>query len=167
MSLATIVDLVTAAALVFGVVFGAIQLRHLRQQRRVQTALELVHSFQTPEFVRGYLLIRDLPDGLTMGEVESRLGEDRQHVYLVMTTFESLGILVQRRELPLRLVEDFFSGPIIVAWRKLRPYIEEERRATGRETVSEWFQWLAERVVAHESAAPPVPAHVEHAGWKP
>ena len=44
MSLATIVDIVTAAALVFGVVFAAIQLRHLRDQRRVQSALELVHA---------------------------------------------------------------------------------------------------------------------------
>jgi hypothetical protein len=147
MSLTAIVDLVTAAALVFGVVFGAVQLRHLRDQRRIQSDLELLHSYQTPEFVRGFILSWKLPEGLPMQEIESRLGEDMRHLYFLMATWESLGVLVHRRDIPLELVE-------------------AERQLTNRATAFEWFQWLAERIMEHEKIHHPTPAYVEHAKWK-
>jgi len=40
-------------------------------------------------------------------------------------------------------------------------------RETGRETVGEWFQWLAERFAEREGAAPPVPANVQYRDWRP
>jgi hypothetical protein len=166
MSLTAIVDLITAAALVFGVVFGAVQLRHLRDQRRVQSDLELLHSYQTPEFVRGFILSWRLPEGLPMQEIESRLGEDMRHLYFLMATWESLGVLVHRRDIPLELVEDFFSGAIVVSWRSLRTLVEAERQLTSRDTAFEWFQWLAERILEREAASLPVPAYIEHAKWR-
>ncbi len=165
-SLTTVVEIVTAAALVFGVIFGAIQLRHLRDQRRAQSELELVHSFQTSDFVRGLVASISLPEGLSKKEIEAHLGDDILYAYLLMTTWESLGVLVYRKELPLRVVEDFFSGPVVLSWRNLRLYVAEYRAETGRETVFEWFQWLAERIMAHESREPATPAHIEHKSWK-
>jgi hypothetical protein len=31
----------------------------------------------------------------------------------------------------------------------------------------EWFQWLAERFLDREQAAPPVPAHIAYRHWRP
>ena len=76
-------------------------------------------------------------------------------------------ILVFRGEVSIDLVDDFFSGPIVVSWRKLQCYFFDERRETGRETVGEWFQWLAERFAEREGAAPPVPANVQYRDWRP
>jgi hypothetical protein len=43
----------------------------------------------------------------------------------------------------------------------------EERVARGRETLLEWFQWLAERMIERESKVPVVPAYRAHVNWRP
>jgi hypothetical protein len=35
-----------------------------------------------------------------------------------------------------------------------------------RETWSEWFQWLAERLMERESKSVPVPAYIAHRDWR-
>jgi hypothetical protein len=85
---------------------------------------------------------------------------------LVSLTWESLGILVFRREVTLDLVDDFFSGPIVISWQKLKVYAEEFRRDLNRATGSEWFHWLAERMLEREKALPPVPAYIAHRNWR-
>ena len=87
-------------------------------------------------------------------------GEDS--VYLVSLTWESIGILLFRRELTLDLVDDFFSGPILLSWQKLKTYSEEFREKLNRDTGSEWFHWLAERMMERERSSPPVPAYIAH-----
>jgi hypothetical protein len=63
------------------------------------------------------------------------------------------------------MVDDFFSGPIVLSWRKLRRYVEQQRLELHRDTIWEWFQWLAERMLERESATPPIPAHIQHRHW--
>ncbi|MCY7354268.1 MAG: hypothetical protein LH470_04175 [Lysobacter sp.] len=67
----------------------------------------------------------------------------------------------------LDLVDDFFSGPIVVSWDKLRRFVEEDRVELQRATYNEWFQWLAERMHEREICTAPVPAYIEHKDWKP
>jgi hypothetical protein len=43
-------DIVAAATLVFGLVFAIVQLRQYRASRARELGLELLRSFQTPEF---------------------------------------------------------------------------------------------------------------------
>jgi hypothetical protein len=86
--------------------------------------------------------------------------------YLLGLTWESLGVMLFRRELTLDVMDDFFSGAIVISWRKLHVLVEDDRGLLGRKTVWEWFQWLAERMIAREDAAPPTPAHVMHRDWK-
>jgi len=99
-------------------------------------------------------------------QIESRLGEHLHLVYAMTTTWESIGVLVYRGEVGIDLVDDFFGGPIFVSWHKLQQYFVDERRETGRETVGEWFQWLAERFAERGDGSPPVPAHVQHWNWR-
>ena len=167
MSLEFLVQLITLITLIAGFAFGAIQVVHFRRVRDREVALELVHSFQSPDFAEALFVVMSLPDGLSKRELEERLGERMRLVYLLWTTFESLGILVYRREVTLELVEDFFSGPAAIAWLKLEGYAADFRAEVGRETMGEWFQWLSERVRERERKTPPVPAHVEHRGWTP
>ncbi|MFQ5680108.1 MAG: hypothetical protein ACE5HP_11700 [Gemmatimonadota bacterium] len=167
MDLGTVVEIVTAVTLLGGLLFAAVQVRQFRASRERDAAFELLRSFQTPEFARALRAVYALPEGLSKDEIERRLGEEMHLVYALMTTWESLGVLVHRGELELEMVDDFFSGPILVSWRKLRPHVEAERAEQERETIQEWFQWLAERMAERESSAPPVPAHVAHRSWTP
>jgi hypothetical protein len=166
-NLPVILQSIATATFVAGAVFTALQIRHYRMARERELALELLRFLQTPDFVKGLRLMYDLEPGLSRDQIESRLGANMHLVYIVMTTWESLGVLVFRRQLSLDLVDDFISGSLVLSWRNLERYVVEERAARGRETLLEWFQWLAERMLERESATPVVPAYRGHAKWKP
>src|SRR5450432_3711237 len=93
----------------------------------------------------------------------ARIADD---VFMVGLTWESLGVLLFRREVTFDLMDDLFSGAIIISWRELHVFVEEDRRTTERNTVWEWFQWLAERMLEREKGVPPVPAHIAHRSWR-
>lgn len=166
-TLARLGEFLGGTAVIAGVAFAVIQIRHRREERQREVALELLHSFQTVEFAEALHLMDHLPAGLSREEVEDRLGDQFGLIYALMTTWESIGILVFRREISLDLADDFFSGPIAMAWNKLEVFVTEDRKQGHRDTRWEWFQWLAERMMEREQAVPPVPAHIEHSDWKP
>ena len=126
----------------------------------------MLNSFQTNDFVKGLLLIFDLPDDADKKFIDKLPHEQYLSLYMVLGTWERLGILVYRREIDLDLVDDAFSGPIIQSWQKLEKYIHEFRARVKRDTAFEWFQWLAERMLECETTAEAVPAYVAHRDWK-
>jgi hypothetical protein len=64
------------------------------------------------------------------------------------------------------LVDDFFSGPLLISWQKLKVYSEECRHTLKRDTYAEWFHWLAERMLEREKTSPPVSAYIAHRDWR-
>ena len=168
MDVATLANIVNAAAVTAGVIFAAAQIRYYSQRRQRDAMLELVRSFQNPAFTSALRRVLSLPDGATAETIREKLGPDGEDaVYLVSLTWESIGILLFRGELSLDLVDDFYSGPIVLSWQKLKVWAEEFREAQQRATGSEWFHWLAERMMDRERLAPPVPAYVAHRSWRP
>jgi hypothetical protein len=164
MDFSTAANLINAVAVTAGVVFAAAQIRDYRRQRRRDAMLELVRSFQSPDFTRAIRRINSLPEGATRRQIQESGGED--DIFLAALTWESLGVLLFRREIDIDLMDDFFSGAIVISWRKLEAFVEQDRRELARETVWEWFQWLAERMMEHEKRVPPVPAHLAHREWR-
>ena len=167
MDLSTLANLVNAGAVTAGVIFAAVQIHHYRQRRRRDAMLELLRSFQSRDFTRALCRVNSLPDGADLNKIREVLGPDgAADVFMVGLTWESLGVLLFRREVTLDLMDDLFSGAIIISWRKLHVFVEEDRRATERDTVWEWFQWLAERMLEREKKAPPIPAQIAHRSWR-
>ena len=165
MSIEAIFQAVEAIAVVIAVGLAIVQVRQYRREKRREAALELLHSFQTPQFAKALNIVFNLPDGLSKDEIETTVGDDFHLVYALMTTWESLGILVFRGEVDLDLVDDFFSGPIKISWQKLKGHVMGERSMLERDTIEEWFQWLTERLAERESQMPPIPAHIAHKHW--
>jgi len=167
MDLSTLANLINAFAVTTGVIFAAAQIGYYRQRRRRDAMLELVRSFQSPAFTSALRRVQSLPDGADTERIREVLGPDGEDVvYLVSITWETLGILVFHREVTLDLVDDFFSGPILLSWQKLKIYSAECRRTLKRETFNEWFQWLAARMMEREKLSPPVPAYIAHRTWR-
>ena len=160
-------QIIEAIAVTFGVAFAVIEWRQHSKRQERESALELLHSFQTPEFAEALLIVYSLPDdALSKSQVEAYAGEKMPVVYALTTTWESLGVLVFRGEIKLALVSEFFSGPVTISWRKLRGYFIEERREQNRETIGEWFEWLADRLNETETKLPRIPAHIAFKNWK-
>jgi hypothetical protein len=167
MDISALANSINAIAVTAGVIFAAAQISYYRRRRRRDAMLELVRSFQSPAFTSALRRVLSLPDGADTQKIREVLGPDGEDaVYLVSLTWESLGVLVFHREVTLDLVDDFFSGPIILSWQKLRVYSEEWRRALNRDTFSEWFHWLAERMMEREKLAPPMPGYIAHSDWR-
>ena len=165
MPLKTLLDVVTTAFIVIGGVLALLQLRQGLRQRSREAALQMLHSFQTPEFLAAVNIVFELPDGLSKQDIETRLGDRLSCLLMMFGTFESLGILVFRRDLELEMVEDFFSGVLVIAGCKFQRYMDEMRQISGRQTYYEWYQWLSELVQRREKAAAPVPAFIEFRAW--
>ena len=165
MSIEVIFQVIETIAVIVGIIFAMIQIRLYTGNKRREAAIELLHSFQTPSFAKALNLVYNLPDGLSREQVEERLGDAFHLVYALMTTWESLGILVYLGEIDLDLIDNFFSGPITISWHKLEGHIKGERSLLGRDTIEEWFQWLAERLLERESKVPPLPAYIAHKHW--
>jgi hypothetical protein len=167
MDISTLANLINAIAVTAGVIFAATQIRDYRRQRKRDSMLALVRSFQSPTFAKALRRIIELPDNVSADEIRKILGPDGEDLLVHMTaTWETIGVLLFHGELSIDIIDDFFSGPILISWRKLLPYTLDVRQRYERETWSEWFQWMAERMMEREKSSLPVPAYVAHRDWR-
>src|SRR5438128_11800484 len=167
MDLSTLANLINAFAVTAGVIFAAAQIRYYRRQRKRDAMLNLARSFQSPTFARGLRRLVELLDSASAEKIREILGPEGEDLIVHVTvTWETIGVLLFHGELSIDIVDDFFSGPILISWKKLSPYTTAVRQQYNRETWSEWFQWLAERMMERESKAPPVPADISHRNWR-
>lgn len=167
MTFSDLLSLVSTIAIVAAGIFAGIQVRQLNRQRARDSALQLSHTFQTPEFVSAVNRVFELPENLSKTEIEGQLGDDLTNICVMFGTFESLGILIYRREIDISLVDDFCGGAIILAGRRFKRYLAEMQESSGRSSYYEWFQWLYERFEERESLKPAIPAFIAHREWRP
>jgi hypothetical protein len=161
-----LLNIISTLAVIIALAFGLMELRHYHLSRKRDSELHLLNTFQTVDFLQGIWSTISLPDGLTKVEIEDQLGNDIKAVYLVMSTWENIGILVFHHEVSMDMVDDAYSGAITLSWQKLAGYVSDMREEFQRDTIFEWFQWLAERMADRERSALPVPAHIAHKDWE-
>jgi len=166
MSAPVIISLISAAMFVISVIIALIQLSLVKKQRAREAELLLVRSFQTMEFMRAQNLVLNLPDGLSKKDILEMKPEEKNLIFYWLGSWEALGIMVFKREISLSVMDDYFSGPIIISWKKLAAYVEQDRKDLNRETMHEWYQWLAEHMMERENKIPVKPAHITHKNWK-
>lgn len=167
MELSTLANLINALAVTAALVFAAAQVSYYRRRRRRDAMLELVRSFQSPTFSKALRRVVELPDNASSEEIRKLLGSEGEDLLVhLAATWETIGVLLFHGELTLDIIDDFFSGPILISWRKLLPYTTDQRQRYQRDTWWEWFQWLAERMTERESKTRAVPAYIAHRDWK-
>ena len=164
--LSTLLNVIGTAAVLIGIVFGLTQLRHYHLSRKRDSALYLLNSYQTGEFSQGIRTIMSMPENKTKDEIEKNMAEDINGIYRVMNAWESIGILLYQNEITLDMVTNAYRGPIVISWKKLELYVSGLRQEHQADTIYEWFQWLAERILDQEESSPPIPAYIAHRDWK-
>jgi hypothetical protein len=163
--LANLAEILGGVAVILGIGFGLLEYRrHRADERRKATAI-LTRSFQTRDISNAIRLMMELPEALDRASYEKLSVEDKNLIWILFGSFESIGILVHRGDLSLDLVDDFFSIPVIEGWRKLLPLVEELRRVHGSQTW-EWYQWLHDKMSARHQSQGRIPAHVRYAEGK-
>src|SRR5438876_10131148 len=151
MDISTLANLVNALAVTAGVIFAATQIRDYRRQRRRESMLSLVRSFQSPTFAQALRRVVELPNDTSGKQIQEIVGPSGEDMIAHLTgTWESIGVLVFHNELTLDVVDDFFSGPSVLSWTKLRPYIEDLRQQYAPDTWSKGFRLLVVRIMELE-----------------
>jgi hypothetical protein len=149
-------------AIVVGLVYGGIQVQQFRGEQQRQANIELARSFMTPEFNEAMAGVLTMPPDIT----EADMIERAPRLLLLMQTLEIVGVLVNQGDLDLRVADEFMGSGIVMAWERLRPFVEQYRAQMGNPHVFEWFQWLAEQVVAYDRGHPRRPAYEAQRDWQ-
>jgi hypothetical protein len=73
----------------------------------------------------------ELPDNASAKEIREILGTEGEDLVVhLAATWETIGVLLFHGELTLDIIDDFFSGPILISWGKLLPYTTDRSAAT-------------------------------------
>lgn len=166
LDLNTFLNILNTVAILAAGIFAAVQLLQIKKQRSRESALQMLNSVQTPEFIKALNIVYNLPENLTKEEIENRLDNNLSNVLVMFVKLESLGLLVYKREIKLELVADFMRGPITTFWNKMRNYFIETRESNNDENFGEWVQWLAEQIEKSLADSDKQPAHLIHKNWK-
>ena len=143
---ANIAEILGVIAIIFGIVFGSIQVQQHRKQARTNAIMELARSFEDREFTEAYRLIANLSDDIAPEEFEG-LGDDYVSAGLrVSFKFETIGLLIYKGVVPLDAMRDLVGGAAVLIWGKLRRWIEASRQSQSHDLLFEWFQWLVEQI---------------------
>jgi len=147
------------------VIFGVLTLRQWHRTRYLTAAAELVHTLQTPEFNVAIERVMALPEAASPESIRSDPAMTNA-VNAVSHVYESLGVLVFHRLLPLHLTDHLLGGYVRASWKRVGPYVIDRRAIVGV-MFGEWFQWLAERIGENPAPGKDVGAPVAFKDWKP
>ena len=161
---AAIAEIFGALTIILGGAFGIMQFREFRARRRQQIASDLCQEFTKPDLARAVTLVRSLPDGVTLTELQDMDEEYQAASQIVGMTFETMGLLVQKNIASFEVVQELTGGLLIMMWRKIHVWVEETRVDQSNPHFGEWMQWLVERMEEREAGREP--AFIEHKNWK-
>lgn len=154
-TLAAIAEILGAVAMVGGAVFGIIQVYEYRQRRRLQAAADLCRTFTEPALARSVVLLKSLPDGLSLEEFRNRDSSYEEAAQMVGMAFETMGLLVQKDIASLTIVQELAGGLLLMLWRKIEFQIKDTRTEQNNPRFGEWVQWLVERIQEREHEMQP------------
>jgi hypothetical protein len=163
-SAANVADIISGSTIVFGLIFGWIQIRHYQKQSHDATAHGLMQTFYNKDLAAAIALLATVPDGIRLSELRARGAEFDQAFVTVTSSFETMGLLVFHRIATLELVVDLAGGIISTMNRKLAVCQEEMRVEQSQPSWAEWFTWLGDQVERVKTQRPP--AHIAHRGWR-
>ena len=145
--IANIVEIVGILAIMFGIVFGLVQLKQHRKQSRDMAILELARSFEDAEFTEAYVLITSLEDGVSDEALRSKGPQYVAAAMRVGWKFETVGMLIYQRVVPMDAMADLVGGFSLKIWSILGEWAQEMRQKQNQPEFFEWYQWLVDRLV--------------------
>ncbi len=168
MDLSTVANVATALTVITGVGFGLVEAQRSRRARQERAAYAAVQALLSPEWMKSMIVVHSIPDGSSALAIEANADVLRA-AHSVGIILEGLGYSIYARIVPLRVAADLVGGTVRLAWRKLEPYVEEERRRSGSQKTFEWFQWLAIQLERHSPGKTnlQVGAQEAYRDWRP
>ena len=153
--IALVANVALTLSFIVALIFGIAQVRAAARDRRERLTLETLRSFQTREYAEliHYVISGKMPR--SRKEFDAMPAKDRVLFFQVAQGMEMLGILVAEKYIDLDLVDKTIGSLVSTAWEKFKKLTMSVRPADP--FVSEYFQWLAERISERLSQRPRKP----------
>jgi hypothetical protein len=167
MDLNTIASLSTAIAVMTGVLFGIIQVRHANRRRKEDRLSDVMSIARTEHISRSIQCVMSFPDEMTEAKLAALGADAIDAVNVLENTFDALGWQIHRRVVLLGDMDSWWGGQIRAIWYKVKPLALERRARKGTNNDFEWTQWLVEQMEKHPAAGKQLGAHAAFRAWKP
>lgn len=165
MDIAAIIDLITVIAVVGGIAFGIIEIRHASQNRRDFAAFDIVRAAQTQEVRQAIRRILSLPEDSDPDSIRSD-PELIDAALAVDVVCEMWGSLVYEGVVGIHMMDRMVGGWVRGTWKRLHVWVESEREITESPNIGEWWQWFYERLEEDPDPGKAIGAHIAYRGKK-
>jgi len=137
--------IVTATAVLVGIVYYILEMRNQTKTRQMGLIMSIYSLFTTTEYVDAWekMRTREFKD---FDEYVKRHG--LKEFLQVASVWEGLGFLLHRKFLDVDTVRELLSESTKMSWEKVKPMVENARKQIGqRETgeyvpVLQWWEYL-------------------------
>ena len=161
MDLATAINIISAIAVVIGVIFTLVQLRHAARKRRDQAAVDIIRTVQTQEVRRAVERVLCLPFDADPEIVRAEPAM-LDAALAVDSACEMWGCMVFEGLVDHRMLDRMVGGWVRGTWRRLRRWVEAERTDKQNVNIGEWWQWLAELLESDPDPGKVKGAHISY-----
>jgi alpha-L-fucosidase len=140
---------VAAIGVLIGVVYYILDMRHQMQVRQTDLIMGLYRDFGSIEFQGAFWRFnaREYKD---FDDYEKQYGW--AEAVAIGTFFEGIGLLLKRKLVDIKLVDDLFTTPVKVSWEKMKPIVYDSRRHWNSPAAYEWLEYLYNELKKREQA---------------
>jgi hypothetical protein len=144
--IAIIANLAIALSFLVALAFGIAQVKAAAKDRKERLTIGALVSFQTREFAELMNFIYSYNFPSTYEEWQGLPANEQIMITQFMQIMESIGILVAEKLIDINLIDKTVGSLITTAWDKHKIMILDSREKQDDPFLSEYFQWLAERM---------------------
>jgi hypothetical protein len=166
LDLASLLNLVSTAAIVGALVFTALQVRAASNARRDQAAIVIIQTTQNPTWTQALNLVSTLPENATAQQIREKGDAMDRALFELSIRLEPVGYMIFSRIITLKAVDDLIGGVAMVIWSRARTWTEEYRTSTNNPKFNEWVEWLADRITERRKRLRPEPAPRQYRDWR-
>ena len=144
--------IISTIGVILGVVFVAIQLRHMEMHRNLDISMKL---FEWAEGDRLHKALRWIENEFQFQDYDKYKDQEAtnskasEYPHDVASFFEQIGFLVEKRFVDLGIIDDRLGSHIVSNWKKLEPWVMAVRKEKENNEFARHFQRLYERTVEY------------------
>lgn len=144
--------IISAIGVILGVVFVAIQLRHMEMHRNLDISMKLFEWAESDRLRKAFRWIENefqFQDYNKYKAQEATDPEASEYPHEATAFFEQIGFLVEKKFVDLDIIDDRLGPHIISNWKTLEPWIMAVRQEKENNEFGRHFQRLYERTIEY------------------
>ena len=127
-----------------GVICYILDMRNQTRTRHTELVMRLYATFSSDEFQDAWADVVNKPNELensdNLSDLEKKVKNREGNQ--VCLFFEGIGILLQRKLLDTKMVEDLFGGSVARAWEQVKTDVSKGRQRFNDPTIYYYFEYL-------------------------